>query len=66
MTTKILGLKKKQGHVGPVTVYRSVVEYLLWGQVVIRGSQIKSCTGLSAGSLLLHLPMSLPLCVSHD
>ena len=35
---------------------------LWWGGV----SEITSCIRLPAGSWLLPLPMSLPLCVSHE
>ena len=51
------------GHMGG-----SVVERLPLAQVVISGSGIKSHIRLLAGSLLLTLPMSLPLsvCVFHE
>ena len=39
----------------------SAFERLPLAQGVILGSGIKSCIGLLAGSLLLPLPMSLPL-----
>ena len=49
-----------QGHLGG-----SVVEPLPLAQVVIPGVLgIKSCIRLPTGSLLLPLPMSLPLCLS--
>ena len=43
----------------------SVVESLPLAQAVIPGQRIESYIGLLVGSLLLPLPMSLPLCVSH-
>ena len=51
--------RKTSGHLGG-----SVVEHLPSAQGVIPGSEIESHIGLLAGSLLLPLPMSLPLCVS--
>ncbi|CAK7320259.1 hypothetical protein VULLAG_LOCUS22521 [Vulpes lagopus] len=52
-----------QGHVGG-----SVAEHLPLAQSVIPGPGIESHIRLPAGSLLLPLPMSLPLsvCVSHE
>ena len=51
----------KQGCLGG-----SVVEHLPSAQGVIPRSWIKACIRLPAGSLLLPLPMSLHLCVSHE
>ena len=47
-----------QGHLGG-----SAVEYLPLAQGVILRSRIESHIGLLAGSLLLPLAVSLPLCV---
>ena len=44
------------GHLGG-----SMVEHLPSAQVMIQGPRIKSRMGLPAGSLLLPLPISLPL-----
>ena len=41
----------------------SAVECLPWAEVLILESGIESYIGLLAGSLLLLLPVSLPLCV---
>ena len=40
-----------------------MVEHLPWAQGVIPGSWDPVCIGLPAWSLLLPLPVSLPLCV---
>ena len=54
------GLENKRlGHLGG-----SVVEHLPLAQVIILGPGIESLIRLPAGSLLLPLPMCLPLCVS--
>ena len=37
-----------------------------WASHIPRGPGIESCIGLPAGSLLLPLPVSLTLCVSHE
>ena len=50
--------KEKEGHIGG-----PVVERLPLAQVVIRGPGMESHIGLPAESLLLPLPMSLPLSV---
>ena len=49
----------RAGHLGG-----SAVGHLPWAQVMILGFQIESRIGFPVGSLLLPLPMSLPLCVS--
>ena len=58
-----LGLNKclNEGYLGG-----SVVGHLPSAQVVILGPGIKSHMGLLAGTLLLPLPVSLPLSVSHE
>ena len=50
-----------KGHLGG-----SAVEHLPSAQGVIPGSGIKSRIKLPVRSLLLPLPVSLPLCVSHE
>ena len=52
-----------KGHLGD-----SVVQRLSWAQVVIPGSwdRVLHQGTCSVGSLLLPLPMSLPLCVPHE
>ena len=52
---------KKEGRLGG-----SVVEHLPSAQVMIPGSRDGSCTGLPVGNLFLPLPVSPPLCVSHE
>ena len=54
-------LKAKEGCLGGLAV-----EHLPLARVVIPGPEIESYIRLPAGSLLLPLPMSLLLCVSHE
>ena len=56
-----MGESKKTENLGQLG--GSVIEHLPLAQGVILAPGIKSCIGLPAGSLLLPLPMSLPLSV---
>ena len=59
-------LEVQYGNKIKVRLGGSVVGHLPSAQGLILGSRIKPRIGLPTGSLLLPLPVCLPLCVSHE